>query len=207
MSGGLFFCGMRMQKGDRDMAHYQEELQNYVPTCAQEAADKETMLAYLETFPHNILTRDNGFAHTTASSMILNEAGDKVLMIYHNIYRSWAWTGGHSDGETDPLETALREAKEETGVQDVKVLGGLASIDILPVIGHVKRGRHVSAHLHLNYSYLFEADEKQPLRIKEDENSQVAWLEVARLEELVAEPDMIPVYRKLIEEARRRKEV
>ena len=187
------------------MAHYMEELQSYVPTCAQEAADKENMLAYLETFPHNILTRDNAFAHTTASSMILNETGDKVLMIYHNIYRSWAWTGGHSDGETDPLATALREAKEETGIKDLKVLGGLASIDILPVIGHVKRGTYVSSHVHLNYSYLFEADQGQSLRIKEDENSQVGWIAVTDLEQMVSEPDMIPVYKKLIAEALRRK--
>ena len=187
------------------MAHYMEELQNYVPACVQEAADKETMLAYMDTFPHNILTRDNAFAHTTASSMILNEAGDKVLMIYHNIYRSWAWTGGHSDGEIDPLVTALREAKEETGIQELKVLGGLASIDILPVIGHVKRGKYVSSHVHLNYSYLFEADQEQPLRIKEDENSQVGWIAVADLEQMVSEPDMIPVYKKLIAEALRRK--
>ena len=187
------------------MAHYMEELQSYVPTCAQEAADKENMLAYLETFPHNILTRDNAFAHTTASSMILNETGDKVLMIYHNIYRSWAWTGGHSDGETDPLATALREAKEETGIKDLKVLGGLASIDILPVIGHVKRGKYVSSHVHLNYSYLFEADQGQSLRIKEDENSQVGWIAVTDLEQMVSEPDMIPVYKKLIAEALRRK--
>ena len=187
------------------MAHYMEELQSYVPTCAQEAIDKENMLAYLETFPHNILTRDNAFAHTTASSMILNETGDKVLMIYHNIYRSWAWTGGHSDGETDPLATALREAKEETGIKDLKVLGGLASIDILPVIGHVKRGKYVSSHVHLNYSYLFEADQGQSLRIKEDENSQVGWIAVTDLEQMVSEPDMIPVYKKLIAEALRRK--
>ena len=188
----------------RSMAHYIEELQNFIPSCPQEAADQSLMQLYMDTFPNNILTRDNRFAHVTASSMILNVAGDKVLMVYHNIYRSWSWTGGHADGETDPLQTALREAREETGVQELKVLGGLASVDILPVWGHVKRGVHVSSHLHLNFSYLFEADEREALRIKEDENSQVGWIAVDALRRMVSEPDMIPIYEKLIAEARRR---
>ena len=187
------------------MANYIEELQNYCPACPQEAADQEMMASYIKAFPDNILTRDNGFAHVTASSMILNEAGDKVLMAYHNIYRSWSWTGGHADGETEPLQTALREAREETGIRDLKVLGGLASVDILPVWGHVKRGKYVSSHQHLNFSYLFVADERQPLRIKEDENSQVSWIAVTDLEQMVSEPDMLPIYKKLIAEALRRK--
>ena len=34
-------------------------------------------------------------------------------MVYHNIYNSWSWLGGHADGETDLLAVALREVKEE----------------------------------------------------------------------------------------------
>ena len=192
-------------KENEIMAHYREELQSYLPTCPQEAADREMMMLYFRTFPDNILTRDNGFAHVTAGSMILNQTGDKVLMIYHNIYRSWSWTGGHADGETEPLQTALREAREETGIRDLKVLGGLASVDILPVWGHFKRGKYISSHQHLNYSYLFEADDSQPLRIKADENSQVGWIAIDDLERMVSEPEMLPIYKKLIIEALRRK--
>lgn len=39
-------------------------------------------------------------------------------MIYHKIYNSWAWTGGHSDGDNDLLHVAMKEAKEETGIKD-----------------------------------------------------------------------------------------
>lgn len=178
--------------------NYLEELEAYVPSGQQEAADKETILTYIRTFPDNILTRDNIFAHMTASSMIFNETGDKVLMVYHNIYRSWSWTGGHADGETDMLEVALREAREETGVHTLTVLGGLAAVDVLPVWGHMKRGRYVSAHQHLNLSYLFLAKEEEALRVKKDENSQVGWVSIKQLRDMVSEPDMIPVYEKLI---------
>lgn len=184
--------------------NYIEELNAYRPGNEQEAADRQMILDYLETFPDTILTRKNRFAHITASSMIFNEKKDKVLMVYHNIYRSWSWTGGHADGDEDMLSVAMKEAKEETGVKNLRLLQkkgsqeAMAAVDVLPVWGHVKKGAYVSSHLHLNFSYLFEADEKEALRIKEDENSQVGWIKTEDLREMVTEPDMIPVYEKLI---------
>lgn len=184
--------------------NYIEELKQYRPRSEQEAADREMILRYIEVFPDTILTRENGFAHMTGSSMIFNRERDKVLMAYHNIYRSWSWTGGHADGEEDMLLVAEKEAKEETGVETLRILGKkaedgfLSAVDVLPVWGHVKRGRYVTSHLHLNLSYLFEAEEKEILHIKEDENSQVAWLPVSEIKTKVTEPDMIPVYEKLI---------
>lgn len=184
--------------------NYIEELKQYHPRSEQEAADREMILRYIEAFPDTILTRENGFAHMTGSSMIFNRERDKVLKAYHNIYRSWSWTGGHADGEEDMLLVAEKEAKEETGVETLRILGKkaedgfLSAVDVLPVWGHVKRGRYITSHLHLNLSYLFEAEEKEILHIKEDENSQVAWLPVSEVKTKVTEPDMIPVYEKLI---------
>lgn len=184
--------------------NYIEELNGYRPKNEQEAADRRMILSYIETFPDTILTRENSFAHITASSMILNKNRDKVLMIYHNIFRSWSWTGGHADGEEDLLYVAQKEAGEETGIKNLSILclgpekSPLAAVDVLPVWGHVKRGKYVSSHLHLNFSYLFEAKEEETLRIKEDENSQVGWIEITEIRKKVTEPDMIPVYEKLI---------
>lgn len=184
--------------------NYLEELQAYRPKNDQETADRQMILDYITTFPDTILTRENSFAHITASSMIFNEERDKVLMIYHNIFRSWSWTGGHADSDKDMLYVARKEAMEETGIRNLKVLtaaqdkSALAAVDVLPVWGHVKRGKYVSSHLHLNFSYLFEAKEEEALHIKEDENSQVSWLNIQEIGQRVTEPDMIPVYEKLI---------
>lgn len=184
--------------------HYIEELNAYCPQNAQEAADKEMICDYIKTFPDTILTRENKFAHITAASMIFNKNRDKVLMIYHNIYRSWSWTGGHADGDEDMFYVAEKEAKEETGIKNLRTLylksgkSPMAAVDVLPVWGHVKKGKYVSSHLHLNFSYLFEADEEEMLHIKEDENSQVGWIKISEIREKVTEPDMIPVYEKLI---------
>ena len=65
----------------------------------------------------------------------------------------------------------------------------------------MKRGRPVGSHLHLNVSYLFEADDSLPLSVREDENSAVGWIAVDRLGESVSEPPMLPVYERLLRRA------
>ena len=137
----------------------------------------------------------------TASSWLLNATHDKVLMIYHNIYHSWAWTGGHADGEEDLLAVAIREAEEETGVTGiVPIKDGIYSLEILTVDGHEKRGAYVPSHLHLNITYLLEADEEAVLRIKPDENSGVKWFPLEEALKASSEPWMVErVYKKLNE--------
>ena len=81
----------------------------------------------------------------------------RFLMAYHNIYDSWAWTGGHADGEADFLKVAIREAMEETGITRVTpVTEDIFSLEVLTVDGHEKKGAYVSSHLHLNVTYLLE---------------------------------------------------
>ena len=175
-----------------------EQIENYKPYNEQEEKDKEVMLKYINTFD-DVLTRNNEFGHFTASSWVLNKERTKVLMIYHNIYKSWAWTGGHADGEEDLLKVAIKELKEETGVQNVKILkDDIFSLEIVPVAGHIKRGKYVSTHVHLNLTYLLEVDEKEMLKIKEDENSGVKWVELDDVEKESTEKWVIKnIYKKL----------
>ena len=174
----------------------------FSPKDGREAREREMMLGLIAQYGDVLLTRENDSAHMTASSIIVSRDRKRTLMAYHNIYQSWSWTGGHADGESDFEAIARREAQEETGITNLRRLGnGPASLEILPVWAHVKRGRHVGSHLHLNVSYLFEADESLPLRVAEDENSAVGWIEVDSLCEKVTEPPMIPIYQRLLDRA------
>ncbi len=178
-----------------------DEIKNYKPINAQEEKDKEQILKAYSLFGDSLLTRENEFMHFTSSSMILNETHTKVLMVYHNIYKSYSWTGGHNDGDSNFLHVAKKEAMEETSIHEPKLIkDGLASLEILPVIPHIKRGKYVSAHLHLNVSYLFESSEEENIHIKEDENSNVKWIGINELDHYISENDkeMLPIYKKIL---------
>lgn len=182
---------------------YIKHIIDFVPSNEQEIQDKKIILEYIDKFPHNILLRDNEFAHITSSGFIMNPELDKVLMIHHNIRNTWAWTGGHADGDTDFLHVAIKEAKEETGIKEVRVLtDDIVSIDVLPVFGHVKRNKYVSAHLHLSIAYILIASEKETLIIKDDENSGVKWLSINKFTENHFDASDVYLYNKLINRAK-----
>lgn len=177
-----------------------EQIRSYQPMNEQEERDKELILHCLET-EKDIFTRANRLAHMTASAWIVNPERTKVLMAYHNIYHSWSWLGGHADGETDLLKVALKEAREESGIYHVKpVSEKIYSLEVLTVDGHVKRGEYVSSHLHLNVTYLLQAEETDVLHIKEDENSNVGWFSLEDAVAASTEPWFQEhIYRKLNE--------
>lgn len=177
-----------------------EELEQYRPWNEQEERDRTELLRRLRS-GEDLYTRDNSAGHLTASAWVVSPDRRRVLMAYHNIYDSWSWLGGHADGDHDLLAVAAREVREESGLTAVRpVSRSIYSVEILTVDGHEKRGAYVSSHLHLNVTYLLEADPADPVRRKPDENRAVGWF---GLEEAVAassEPWFRErVYRKLNE--------
>lgn len=172
----------------------EQQLERYAPRGEQEQQTREVMLHCLRTRP-DILTREDPLAHFTASAWIVDPSRTRVLMVWHNLYRSWSWIGGHVDGEEDLFGVVQREIAEETGLTALTPLcSGIYGIHILTVEGHHKRGRYISPHLHLDVEYLFEAREDAPLRVKEDENSAVGWIPMAELSRYVTEEKMLPIY-------------
>lgn len=175
-----------------------EEIKKYRPCNAQEQRDQTLILDFLEKNGDAFL-RSNLLAHMTASSWIVNPERTKTLMVYHNLYDSWSWTGGHADGETDLLSVALREAREETGIEHVRPLSPeIFSLEVLTVDGHEKRGEYVPSHLHMNVTYLLEAEEGDTLHICREENSGVAWFTLEEALKASSEPWFVErIYKKL----------
>ncbi|TCP30933.1 ADP-ribose pyrophosphatase YjhB (NUDIX family) [Scopulibacillus darangshiensis] len=175
-----------------------QSIKNYLAWNEQEEKDKAIILKCIDMFD-DILTRDNDIVHITSSAFVVNKNRDKALMVHHNIYNSWSWTGGHADGDDDLLYVAIKEVKEETGIQNIRpVIEDMISLDILPVLGHKKRGNYIAPHLHLSVAYLLEGDEDEPLFVKPDENSSVQWVPFEEIDAYSDEPHMKGIYNKVI---------
>lgn len=137
------------------------QIENYPPFNEQEEKDKALILGWISN-NENAFSRENTVAHITTSAWVVNKDRSKVLMVYHNIYNSWSWLGGHADG-------------------------------------HVKKGNYVSSHLHLNITYLLEADSEEQVSVKADENSGVMWFSPEDALEKSTEPwFVVHIYSKLI---------
>lgn len=180
-----------------------DNIEKYLPVNAQEQNDKIEILKWLKG-NEECLTRKNQKAHLTTSAWVVNPERTKVIMAYHKIYDSWAWLGGHADGESDLLKVALKEAKEEAGIKNVKAVSeDIFSLEILAVAGHEKKGQWIPSHVHLNVTYLLEADENQALVHCEEENSDVKWLTFEEVQDFSSEPWMVNhIYKKLIEKSK-----
>jgi 8-oxo-dGTP pyrophosphatase MutT (NUDIX family) len=180
--------------------NYIEQIAAFVPCNAQERSDKALIQQWIMQYPHNILLRDNQMAHITSSGLIMNPSLTHMLMVHHNIYNTWTWTGGHADGQSDLLQIAIKEAKEETGLAVVTpYCPDILSLDILPVYGHMKNGHYVSAHLHLSAAFLLIADTDKPLAVCLGENSAVRWVPWDKVPGYSNEPFMITIYQKMLQ--------
>lgn len=177
-----------------------EQITNFIPLTEQEKRDQYLIMENIKEKGDMILTRQCPLFHMSSSSMIMNQSKTHVLMIFHNIYNSWSWTGGHTDGDSDLIHVAIKEAQEETGVESFKLCSNdIITMDILPVPSHFKNHVFISSHLHFNVCYGLTADDTQKLTIKEDENSNVGWIPIDKLERYVTETSMIPIYDKIIQ--------
>ena len=81
--------------------------------------------------------------------------------------------------------------------------GDVFSLEVLTVNGHEKRGAYVGSHLHLNVTYLAQANPDDPLKVKPDENSALKWVPLDDAVRLSSEPWIRDrIYRKLIAKTR-----
>jgi 8-oxo-dGTP pyrophosphatase MutT (NUDIX family) len=114
--------------------------------------------------------------HVTASAMIVHPPSDRVLLRWHARQRAWLQVGGHGDpGEIDPLVIALREAGEETGLDDLVAWpdGRIIHVAIVPV----PAAAHEPAHEHADVRFVL-ATEQPDRATPENPTAALRWMTI-----------------------------
>src|SRR3989339_29220 len=180
--------------------------ESYNPKNEQEQRDQKLILEFIKRNP-DALDRTNLAAHITSSAFVVNKTFDKIVFAYHHIYQSWAWVGGHADGDDDLLHVSIKEAKEETGLESIKPYNNdIFTIDVIYVHNHIKKGVYVPDHLHLNATYLLIADDKEEPIHNPEEHQDVRWFNLDQVMDMVSEERMKAVYVKAFDEMKKLKE-
>lgn len=156
-------------------------LDGYQPTGATEEADLARIRALLSGGgdPWSRATA----LHLTASALIVHPESGRVLLRWHQRQQRWLQVGGHADpGERDPLAIALREAREETGLPDLRAWPDARLRHV--VICAVAPGKGEPAHEHADLRYVM-ATARPDAIAAEAADAPLRWLSFREARDLV----------------------
>jgi 8-oxo-dGTP pyrophosphatase MutT (NUDIX family) len=170
-----------------------DELRRYVPSDAREGEMRDRVVALIEADGEAAFTRANLRGHITASAWIVDPERTRAVLLHHRKLDRWLQLGGHVDGEFDVRASAEREAREESGLQELRSLGaGIYDIDV-----HVIPARGVEPeHEHHDLRFAFEADPREPL-VRNDESHEVRWIALAEIESYTIDESVRRLVRKM----------
>ncbi len=131
----------------------------------------QQIIQFVEQYP-DCFERSLSVGHITGSAWIIDQERSHVLLTHHRKLDAWFQLGGHSDGDANTLDVALREGQEESGLNQLKPI----SEAIFDVDVHLIPARKTEPdHYHYDIRFLLEADRQAPLTISSESN-QLAWV-------------------------------
>ena len=157
-------------------------LKKYIQMYPYEKAPKRALRFLKEG--GGVFSNNNWLGHFTGSAWIVNPKKNKVLLTHHKILNKWIQLGGHADGEQNLLNVAIREAKEESGINKFSVLDEqVFDMDIHRVFGR----KNEPSHLHYDVRFIFEANPKKENIVVSSESFGVEWISIDKISKLNSE--------------------
>ncbi|MFT7537789.1 MAG: 8-oxo-dGTP pyrophosphatase MutT (NUDIX family) [Hyphomicrobiaceae bacterium] len=138
--------------------------------------------------------------HITSSAWILTPNGDAALMTHHKKLGRWLQLGGHVDGESQIEQACLREAQEESGMQNFTFVPWFGD-ELVPLdldVHEIPARKQEPLHEHWDVRFLLRAAPGQEL-VMSDESNQLQWAPVASLAEFTDEESVLRLHRKALE--------
>ena len=169
----------------------EEELRKYLDRYPEEkpTIDRfKALLQHPEAFQRTHLP-----GHITGSSFIVSEDLTETVLVHHAKLNRWLQPGGHCDGDRDVVQTALREANEETGLKTLTLLHReIYDLDI----HRIPKRKDFPSHDHYDIRYVMKANVSEPIVVSE-ESHDVKWIALKELERYNSEAALLRLRDKL----------
>ena len=145
------------------------DLESYTVIDEHDSVLKESTLEFVKSTPE-FYKRSHLPGHVTGSAWIIDRRKRLVLLTHHAKLNRWMQLGGHVEDDADIQSAALREAREESGLNRVEFVSRkIFDIDI----HEIPKTPKAPAHLHYDIRFLLDADSTEPFRISSESNSLV----------------------------------
>jgi 8-oxo-dGTP pyrophosphatase MutT (NUDIX family) len=153
-----------------------DKLARHVPFDAAEADALARITTFIGRYP-NCFDRSLAVGHITGSAWLIDPPGTHVLLTHHRKLGKWLQLGGHADGNPDVLAVAIREAQEESGIDEIQPVSG----EVFDVDVHEIPARDAEArHFHYDIRFLLRAGVGAEFRVSE-ESHELAWVAVGEV--------------------------
>ena len=169
-----------------------DELRGYEPADDAEARNVEAVVNLLTTAPDPFSRDHFQPGHITASCYIVDGDG-RLLLHHHRRLNLWLQMGGHVEADEPTTAAALREGLEESGLVDLTLGDGILDVDVHAI----PASKGDPLHHHFDVRYLARTVAPRSVTMRDDESNALAWVSLARAEELMAAPESTRVIRKL----------
>jgi 8-oxo-dGTP pyrophosphatase MutT (NUDIX family) len=157
-----------------------EALRAYTPESDKEKSDVVELIEFIEA-NKNCFDRSNLSGHVTGSCWLINPEGNKALLTHHKALNRWLQLGGHSDGDSDTWNVSLREAQEESGIDDINFVSrDVFDVDVHSIPASSKRNE--AEHKHYDVRFLLRA-KTEDFAVR-DESNTLQWFSSNELTEM-----------------------
>lgn len=169
-----------------------EALEAHEAQDEAEARHRAAMIELLGRGPDTLTRGHFGPGHFTASCYIV-DGENRLLLHHHRRLDRWLQMGGHIEPGETPLEAALREGREESGLSDLVPIGGLLDLDIHPI----PAGKGEPDHHHFDVRYLARTESAGSIMIDPSESNDLQWVTLEHAATLMPGGESQRVLRKI----------
>jgi len=169
-----------------DREHLLRLLAAYQQKYPEEASCVERFIEFVNS-NSRCFERSLTSGHVTGSAWVVNRAGTHTLLTHHRKLNKWLQPGGHADGNPDVLDVAFREAQEETGITEFKIL----SKDIFDLdIHRIPARKSEPSHYHYDARFMLQTVHSEAYQVS-DESYELAWVAIRQLRQFSQEESML----------------